>query len=156
MAGKIRIFGLLDASAVVLGATDVPEFDENNVRVIFCVTCLKREQQLMAAMAMNVCLWWTLRKYWRLVIVTFCNDATLQADLQKLLKVPIESGNVVLASGGTAGEQISQPGKPTDRPGWMPRLPGEKKEKVWSKMTAMPKLEFWHASVAKNSAHMAR
>ena len=77
MAGKIRIFTLLDTAAVALGATDVPEFDEDDVRVIFCVTCMKREPQLMASMAMNVCLWWSLRKYWRLVIVRFCNDSTL-------------------------------------------------------------------------------
>ena len=128
----------------------------DDLRVIFCVTCMKREPQLIPAMALNVCLWWSLRKYWRLVIVTFREDDMLQRDLCELLAVPIASGNVVLASGGTAGEHIARLELPTDRPHWMPRLPGyQPKDYCESKETGMPMLRFWHASVAKNSSHMA-
>ena len=155
-AGRIRFSGLLKMAAQSLGSEDVPEFGVDNLRVILCVTCMSREPQLMAAMAINVCLWWSLRKYWRLVIVTFFEDYELQRDLAELLAVPIESGHVVLASGGTAGEYISRSGRPTDRPGWMPRLPEPPRFDLrWGKVTSMPKLDYWRASVAKNSSRMA-
>ena len=153
-AGRMRFKALLDSAEQSWQAEDIPEFDAANLRVTLCVTCMRRELQLMAAMAINVCLWWSLRKYWRLVIVTFCEDQDLQTNLAELLAVPIASGNVVLASGGTAGEYISRSPGPTDRPTWMPRMPKPPVDPCCGNPSSMPKLEFWHASVAKNTSHM--
>ena len=61
----------------------IPEYDATDLRLVFCVTCLKREEQLVTAMVLNVSLWWSLRNYWRLVIVTFADDEDLQCELQR-------------------------------------------------------------------------
>ena len=54
------------------------DWDAKNLLVVFCVTCMRRDAQLIAAMTVNVSLWWSLRKYWRLVIVTFTKDEDVQ------------------------------------------------------------------------------
>ena len=41
----------------------IPEYDATDLRLVFCVTCLRREVQLVTAMVLNVSLWWSLRKY---------------------------------------------------------------------------------------------
>ena len=133
------------------------DWDAKNLLVVFCVTCMKRDAQLIAAMTVNVSLWWCLRKYWRLVIVTFTNDDDVQEKLQEHLKLAIESGNVVLASGGEAGRLLAVGGNLTHRPEWMPETPlnfgsAESQKQAGS---VMPPLIYWHASVAKNSSHMA-
>ena len=133
------------------------DFDAKNLLVVFCVTCMKRDAQLIAAMTVNVTLWWSLRKYWRLVIVTFAKDDDVQEELQKHLKLAVESGNVVLASCGEAGHLLAVGGNLTCTPTWMPERPhnfgpaGSQKQAG----SVMPCLQFWHASVAKNSSHMA-
>ena len=133
------------------------DWDAKNLLVVFCVTCMRRDAQLIAAMTVNVSLWWSLRKYWRLVIVTFTKDEDVQEMLQKHLKLAIESGNVVLASGGETGHLLAVGGNLTCRPTWMPEMPqnfgpaGSQKQEN----SVMPPLLFWHASVAKNSSHMA-
>ena len=58
-------------------------------------------------MMLNLSLWWSLRKYWRLVIVTFAEDKDVHRDLQRLMRLPIETGNVVLCSGGECGKQLA-------------------------------------------------
>ena len=134
----------------------IPEYDATDLRLVFCVTCLKREEQLVTAMVLNVSLWWSLRKYWRLVIVTFADDKDLQCELQRLMTLPIETGNVVLCSGGECGKQLAADRMATDRPDFMPRL--------WTDVSAggivcspvqMPFMNYWHASIAKNSSHQA-
>ena len=118
---------------------------------------MRRDAQLIAAMTVNVTLWWSLRKYWRLVIVTFTQDDDVQEELQKHLKLAIESGNVVVASGGETGQLLAIGGNLTCRPTWMPETPlnfgpaGSQKQAS----SVMPPLIYWHASVAKNSSHMA-
>jgi hypothetical protein len=148
---------MLDTAEFTLSMQRRPEYDSKDLLIVFCVTCLKRADQLMCAMLVNVSLWWSLRKYWRLVIVTFAEDEELQGQLQKSLRLPIETGNVVLASAGKAGLTLSQCGKSTDRPLWMPAAPSglDLAAEPGHSVQAMPYLHYWHASVAKNSSHMA-
>ena len=134
----------------------ISEYDATDLRLVFCVTCLRREIQLVTAMVLNVSLWWCLRKYWRLVIVTFADDNVLQCELQELLKLPIASGNVVLCSGGDCGKQLVANKMGTDRPDWMPRKPTDVPAGgIVCSPVQMPFMKYWHASVAKNSAHQA-
>ena len=154
---KRKFLNMLDTAEFTLSMQRLPEYDAKNLLIVFCVTCLERADQLMCAMLVNVCLWWSLRKYWRLVIVTFADDEDLQEELGKSLRLAIETGNVVLASGGKAGVAKSQCGHPTDRPSWMPAAPSglDVAARPDHAVEAMPYLHYWHASMAKNSSHMA-
>ena len=134
----------------------ISEYDATDLRLVFCVTCLRREIQLVTAMVLNVSLWWSLRKYWRLVIVTFADDNVLQCELQELLKLPIETGNVVLCSGGDCGKQLAAKKMATDRPDWMPRLSTDVPAGgIVCSPVQMPFMNYWHACTAKNSSHQA-
>jgi hypothetical protein len=134
----------------------IPEYDATDLRLVFCVTCLRREVQLVTAMVLNVSLWWSLRKYWRLVIVTFADDKDLQCELQRLMELPIETGNVVLCSGGECGKQLAADKMATDRPDWMPRLSTDASAGgIVCSPVQMPFMNYWHASIAKNSSHQA-
>ena len=153
---KSVVKNLLGMAKLSCDMIRIPEYDATDLRLVFCVTCLRREIQLVTAMVLNVSLWWSLRKYWRLVIVTFADDNDVQCELQDLLKLPIETGNVVLCSGGDCGKQLAKKKMATDRPDWMPRL--------WTDVAAggiacspvqMPFMNYWHASIAKNSSHEA-
>ena len=153
---KATLKTMLDTAMVALAMRHIPLYDADDLRIIFCVTCFKREDQLVAAMMVNVSLWWSLRKYWRLVIVTFADDWQVQRQLQKLMKLPIDTGNVVLASGGDTGQHLARSLSVTDRPVFMPQQPrGEHDPHVGGGPDGMPLLRYWHASVAKNSSHGA-
>ena len=91
---------MLDTAMFASAMRLIPEYDADDLCITFCVTCLRREVQLVTAMMVNVSLLWSLRKYWRLVIVTFAEDFAVQRQLQQLMRLPIETGNVVLCSGG--------------------------------------------------------
>ena len=127
--------------------------------MIFCVTCLGREDQLLTATLVNCPLWWTMRAHWRLVIVTFGEDERAVRMLRDLAAPAIASGNLVLASGGKAGVARAMSGAvvaPRDMPHWMPEKPNPsvcESEKEASR-GGMPRLQYWHASVAKNTSHM--
>ena len=134
----------------------IQEYDATDLRVVFCVTCLKRDVQLVTAMVLNVSLWWSMRNYWRLVIVTFADDEDLQCELQRLMKLPIETGNVVLCSGGKCGKQLAADKLATDRPDWMPRLSTDVSAGgIVCSPVQMPYMNYWHASIAKNTSHEA-
>ena len=104
---KSVVKNLLETAALSSDMIRIPEYDVNDLCIVFCVTCLRREEQLLTAMMLNLSLWWSLRKYWRLVIVTFAEDKDVQRQLQQLMKLPIEAGNVVLCSGGESGLQLA-------------------------------------------------
>jgi hypothetical protein len=134
----------------------IQEYDATDLRVVFCVTCLKRDDQLVTAMVLNVSLWWSMRNYWRLVIVTFADDEDLQCELQRLMKLPIETGNVVLCSGGKCGKQLAADKLATDRPDWMPRQSTDVSAGgIVCSPVQMPYMNYWHASIAKNTSHEA-
>ena len=127
--------------------------------VVFCTTALKRDDQVLTAMLINCCLWWHLRSFWKLVIVTFGDDNILQAHLRQALSVCIEVGCVILCSGGSKGLDVAKSTtEHLDMPSWMPRLPCEALpggSLAFSSTLSMPLLQYWHASVAKNTSHMA-
>ena len=99
--------------------------NESPAQVVFCVTCLKREPQLITAMLANCCLWWPLRLFWKLVIVTFGDDIQLHTNMQSLFRVAIDIGCVILVSGGEEGihQAKSKEESALDKPSWMPKLP---------------------------------
>ena len=101
------VMDLLDTAAFSSDMIRIPEYDATDVCIVFCVTCMRREDQLLTAMMLNLSLWWSLRRYWRLVILTFSEDEDVQRELQRLMKLPIETGNVVLCSGGESGRQLA-------------------------------------------------
>ena len=69
--------------------------------------CLAREIQTVDCALLNVTMWWRLRRYWRLVIVTFGDDDDVSTKLATHLALPIDLGLVVLCSGGTRGKAIA-------------------------------------------------
>ena len=149
--GLKRYLGLLETATVCSNKLGDPAVGDDKV-VVFCTHCLKRDKQLMVAAAVNCCLWWPLRKYWRLVIVTFGDDVETMERLQQMLAIAIECGNVVLASGGEHARFTIARGEGYDKPVWMPTKPlamGDEEN-----IMGMPMLRFWHASVAKNTSHM--
>ena len=153
---KSVVMNLLDTAAISSGMIHMPEYDANGVCIIFCVTCMKRDDQLLTAMMLNVSLWWPLRKYWRLVIVTFADDEKVQRELQLLMKLPIETGNVVLCSGGVSGQHHAAENPNTDKPDWMPQQPTDDSAGgVECSPEQMPFMKYWHACVAKNTSHWA-
>ena len=147
---------LLDTAALSSDMICIPEYDATDLCIVFCVTCLRREKQLLTAMMLNLSLWWSLRKYWRMVIVTFAEDKDVQRDLQRLMRLPIETGNVVLCSGGECGKQLAANKMETDRPDWMPRVSTDDSAGgIVCSSVQMPFMKYWHASIAKNSSHAA-
>jgi len=155
ITGKNQFMDLLTNAQVcnqVMNDSDIA----TDAVVVFAVTCLKRDQQLLTAMLVNCCLWWPLRKYWRLVIVTFDDDTVVQRNLALLLQLPLDTGNVTLASGGQMGRTMALTRDDIDQPVWMPKLPqealpgGETETSI-----GMPYLQYWHACTAKNTSHAA-
>ena len=72
--------------------------------------------------------------------------------MRHMLSVAIESGNVVLASGGEHAKLTVARGYDYHKPHWMPKEPQVIRD---AKMVlGMPLLRFWHASMAKNTSHM--
>ena len=61
----------------------VSDLVPDDVRVIFCVSCFRRDMQLLAAMAINCAVWWSLRRHWRLAICTFGEDEATIAKIKK-------------------------------------------------------------------------
>ena len=153
---KSVVKNLLGTAQLSSDMIHIPEYDANDLCLVFCVTCLRREEQLLTAMMLNLSLWWSLRKYWRLVIVTFAEDKKVQQVMQKLMRLPIETGNVVLCSGGESGQQLAAGKIETHRPDWMPRESTD--DSVAGNVCSpvqMPFMKYWHASIAKNSSHAA-
>ena len=72
-----RIRNLLQSAQATMGDLMVDRELDDDTRVVFCIPCLKRDQQLMAALAINCVLWWPMRKYWRIAVCTFGEDASL-------------------------------------------------------------------------------
>ena len=140
---RVTVKTMLDTAMVALAMRHIPLYDADDLRIIFCVTCFKREDQLVAAMMVNISLWWSLRKYWRLVIVTFADDWQVQRQLQRLMKLPTDTGNVVLASGGDTGQHLARSMSVTDRPFFMPQQPlGEHDPHVGGGPDGMPLLKY--------------
>ena len=153
---KSVVKNLLQTAALSSDMIRIPEYDATDLCIVFCVTCLRREQQLLTAMMLNLALWWSLRKYWRLVIVTFAEDKDVHRDLQRLMRLPIETGNVVLCSGGECGKHLAANKMETDRPDWMPRVSTDDSDGgIVCSPVQMPFMKYWHASIAKNSSHAA-
>ena len=75
---KNHIKTLLDTAMLASAMRLIPEYADEGLCITFCVTCMRREDQLVTAMMVNVSLWWSLRKYWRLVIMTFAEDFEVQ------------------------------------------------------------------------------
>ena len=125
---------------------------EDPIRVIFCVSCFRRNPQLLAAMAINCALWWSMRQYWRLAICTFGEDVQTVKEIQTYFRVFIECGLLVIGSGGTMGNDLTS----TDscwKPKWMPKLPTGTPPHQEDGKLGLPSLKYWHASTAKNAAH---
>lgn len=152
-AGKRRFLELLSHATVVHPLDHSIAVSEESL-VVFCVPCLLRDQQLVTAMAVNVALWWPLRRNWRLVIVTFGRDDHLVATLTSLLELPIDMGVVIIASGGSLGVHRATVGT-ADVPPWMPNLPSEALlgGSGTIDVIGMPQLTYWHASIGKNTTH---
>jgi len=129
----------------------------DDVKVVFCVTCLAREIQTVACALLNVTMWWRLRRYWRLVIVTFGEDEFVVEHLTTHLCYAIDLGLVKICSGGTVGARLAAEGKHDGKPEWMPDKPSEVMPdgKARPDRRSMPMLKYWHASVAKNTSHEA-
>ena len=53
---KATLKTMLDTAMVALSMRHIPLYDADDLRIIFCVTCFKREEQLVAAMMVNVSL----------------------------------------------------------------------------------------------------
>lgn len=155
LAGRDAFLRLLENALATPHVMNQPDVAED-ATVVFCVTCLRRPLQLLAAMAVNCCLWWPMRKHWKLVITTFGDDADIITNLCELLDLPCRTGNVLITSGGDFGLDATRQGRALDKPSWMPNLPREAlpsgREEV---QLGMPLLKFWHASVAKNTSHQA-
>ena len=90
--------------------------------------------------------------------MTFGDDDDVSTRLATHLALPIDLGLVVLCSGGTRGKAIAAT-KAYDnfRPTWMPALPFEALPDGGGvgDPQGMPLLKYWHASIAKNTAHIA-
>ena len=124
-------------------------------RVVFCITCLKRDEQLMTALAINIVLWWQYRQYWRMAICTFGEDDNLVSRLEQVFKKAFDAGLLVLASGGSTGKKRAADGA-YSKPKWMPLKPHEALPRgggASSEVVGMPYLQYWHASTAKNASH---
>ena len=105
--------------------------------VTFCVCSYKREDQLKKALPLNLACLAPYRHQVRVVVVTFGPDTALQEWLRSGLEWAVAGGWLQLASGGDA------PGTalPADVGSWAHR--------------AGVTLDSWHASIAKNSSHVA-
>lgn len=145
----------LDHALVTSGAPLRDDSLKNDDVIVFATHCLNRNVQLVTAMAVNVCLWWPLRRHWRLVITTFGADTELVMQLREMLSLAIDIGVVVLTSGGDFGVHCSSTRQETAKPAWMPRLPQEALPGGEVSALSMPKMRYWHACVAKNTSHMA-
>ena len=157
ITGKKRYIELLDHALVCQEIRSDPLIHKEAV-VCFCVTVLNRDDQVLTAALVNCCLWWPLRRHWRMTIVTFGHDEELQNHLREVLALPIEVGCVTLASGGDSGKRLVQTQDKPDKPSWMPKLPEEALpagSEGTSNILGMPLMQYWHASVAKNTAHVA-
>jgi len=125
---------------------------DDDTRVVFCIPCLKRDQQLLAALAINCVLWWPMRKYWRIAVCTFGADVWLCVELKENFTFMIELGLLVIASGGAHGKARMAEGS-CEKPSWMPDVSHEALPGDTSGILGMPELIYWHASLAKNAAH---
>ena len=97
----------------------------DDVKVVFCVTCLAREVQTVACAQLNVTMWWRLRRYWRLVIVTLGEDESTVEQLIYRLSFAIDLGLVKICSGGDVGARLVAEGTHGGKPEWMPDKPFE-------------------------------
>lgn len=137
---------------MTLGELTVDTELEESERIVFCITCLKRDPQLLSALAINCVLWWPMRKYWRIALCTFGDDETLCCELKDQFKLMIELGLLVIASGGAHERSCTARGQ-AEKPAWMPEKPQEALHGGSTGMIGMPLLQYWHASQAKNAAH---
>ena len=99
--------------------------------VHFCSTSFRRDWVTKHVLAVNL---WSLlpyRGHARIFLVTFAEDKDLQDWVAANLSWAVEAGLLLVASGGECWSA----------PGWIPT------------QADLPRLEYWHASVAKNTAH---
>ena len=89
--------------------------------------------------------------------MTFGEDESTVGQLIVHLSFAIDLGLVKICSGGEAGAKLVAEGKHDDKPEWMPDKPFEAMPDGTSDpdSRSMPRLKYWHASVAKNTSHQA-
>ena len=97
-----------------------------------CVTCMGRDEQCKRALLINCAVLWRFSTRVVIVLVTFGDDRALHAWLREHLAFPLRRGLLVVFSGGDVGTGVASP---------LREGPG--------------RLQYWHASVAKNTAHKA-
>ena len=152
MKGKAQIRDGIEFAQQSLTAEPSLEGTEDHIRVIFCVSCFRRNEQLLAAMAINCALWWSMRKYWRLAICTFGEDETTVNEIKAYFRMFIDCGLLVIGSGGEMGNRRTDSGECCTLK-WMPRRPIGTSTHEDDEELGMPSLKYWHASTAKNAAH---
>ena len=130
----------------------VSDLVPDDVRVIFCVSCFRRDMQLLAAMAINCAVWWSLRRHWRLAICTFGQDEATIATIKKHFDMFIKIGVLVIGSGGRSGELRWSEGM-AEAPRWMPNYAAGRGLDDGEGRVRMPWFEYWHASTGKHAAH---
>ena len=118
--------------------------------MLFCTTCMGRGQQLLVALAVNLCMAFPYRR-----CVKFCilllgdDDEGVWQDIESHFGNCIDEGWLLVASGGAAGRRAAQQG--VDAPAWMPDRPGG--IAAGTGRAGPQQLRYWHASWAKNGAH---
>ena len=101
----------------------------------------------------SVCYLWSWRGSARIAVLTFGDDLHLIETIKFLMKPAIRTGVLRLASGGLAGRQALQNGTAIASGVGATALPEEAVPADRADVSRV-EMKFWHASVAKNGAHL--
>ena len=134
----------------------------NNFKVVLCGANMRRWHNGTTAIVYNCCLAWPWRHQALFMVVGFGEDLLPMRWLHWACQAAIEDGLLFLASGGTAAAQRVLDGGclgPWADPRHVGALPSEGEavppSLVRLNTDAPEVLWHWHASYAKNTAHMA-
>jgi hypothetical protein len=135
--------------ALRLGSEHVPL--DSPGRILFCVTCMGRQEQLMTSLAINLAITfrWRRRVCW--CVVLFGDDRDTWDAIQREFRPFCDAGFLLVASGGDSGRRMAASGS-LDAPAWMPPVPGG--NSVFEGQVSPPYLHYWHAAWAKNASHI--
>ena len=130
----------------VLAARRPSEY--NDAILYLCTTCLDRWRQCVACVLTNLLMLWPARNDCRLVLVSWGEDEEGLRELCSIAAPFLEEGVLLLWSGGETGARLCPPGPPTDPVAAVPAG-------VEVLLDVGPARRLWHASVCKNTAHLA-